>query len=99
GIGRQTDPASAWRRMASRPRRAYAGAAMNPRLASLLRRPAVLDVGAAALLAALALVIAWRLAFPPPPAGRKLILLFGSVRARRWPGTAWGSASAVAPAP
>jgi len=32
---------------------------MNPRLASLLRRPAVLDAGAAALLAALALVIAW----------------------------------------
>jgi hypothetical protein len=54
--------------MASRPGRAYAGAAMNPRLASLLRRPAVLDVGAAALLAALALVIAWRVTFPPPPA-------------------------------
>ena len=69
---------------------------MNPRLASLLRRPAVLDVGAAALLAALALVIAWRLTFPPPRADRKLILLFGSVGAWRWQVTVWWAASVVA---
>src|SRR5215468_10610639 len=94
GIGLQTDPASAWRRMASRPGRAYAGAAMNPRLASLLRRPAVLDVGAAALLAALALVIAWRLTFPPARADR--ILVFGSVGAWRWHVTVWWAASVVA---
>jgi signal transduction histidine kinase len=69
---------------------------MNPRLASLLRRPAVLDVGAAALLAALALVIAWRVTFPPPRADRKLILLFGSVGAWRWQVTVWWAASVVA---
>jgi signal transduction histidine kinase len=69
---------------------------MNPRLAWLLRRPAVLDVGAAALLAALALVIAWRVTFPPPRADRKLILVFGSVGAWRWQVTVWWAASVVA---
>jgi signal transduction histidine kinase len=69
---------------------------MNPRLASLLRRPAVLDAGAAALLAALALLVGWRVTFPPPRADRELILLFGSVGAWRWQVPAWWAASVVA---
>src|SRR5262249_7985849 len=69
GIGLPADLASAWRRIASRPRRAYAGAAMNPRLASLLRRPAGLDLGPAPLPAAPALGLPWPGALPAPPRG------------------------------
>jgi signal transduction histidine kinase len=80
--------------MTSRTCRIYAGDAMNRRLAPLLRRPAVLDVGTAGLLAALALIFE-RNMLVPGNVNLKLSLAFGSFAAWRWHAVAWWVASAA----
>jgi signal transduction histidine kinase len=67
---------------------------MNRRLAPLLRRPAVLDVGMAGLLTALALTFEWNM-LVPGGGNPKLSLAFGSVAAWRWHAVAWWAASAA----
>jgi signal transduction histidine kinase len=67
---------------------------MNAQVRALLRRPAVLDLGLAALLAALSLLPTWKMIFPEPW-NTKLGYEFGSVAALRWHVLAWLLASAA----
>ena len=67
---------------------------MNRRLAPLLRRPAVLDVGMAGLLTALALIFEWNM-LVPGGGNPKLSLAFGSLAAWRWHAVAWWAAAAA----
>src|SRR5258708_3729830 len=89
-------------RTAGRPRDRHPPAA--PRLrcwvvkhqpALVLPRPAVLDIGAAAVLAALSLLFAWRL-ITPGVTSPKLIYSFGSAAAWRWHLLVWWLASVAA---
>lgn len=65
---------------------------MKHQPARVLRRPAVLDIAAAAVLAALSLLFAWRL-ITPGVASPKLTYSFGSAAAWHWHLLAWWLAS------
>jgi len=64
--------------MPRRPGRAYAGLVTRTRLRRLLGRPAALDAGLAALLAALSVLAVWDLIGPDQAAATKLSYLYGS---------------------
>jgi signal transduction histidine kinase len=64
-------------------------ARLGARLGALPGRPAVLDLGMAGLLAALSLLLVWKMIAPDAVAGKKLGSLFGSVSASRWHAVAW----------
>ena len=68
---------------------AYAGFGMRHRLRVLLRRPAVLDAGLAALLAALSVLDAWRLFDPAGTPASKLGREFGSPQLLHWHAMGW----------
>jgi signal transduction histidine kinase len=67
---------------------------MKHQLAHVLRRPAALDVGAAAVLVALSLLFAWSL-ITPGGTNPKLTYTFGSAAAWHWQLLVWWLASAA----
>ena len=75
---------------------------MRNRLLPLLRRPAALDAGLAALLAALSVLAVWSLLAPGAPAGTKLGYEYGSPELLHWRAVGWlavvGAELAVLPA-
>ena len=75
---------------------------MRNRLLPLLRRPAALDAGLAALLGALSVLAVWSLLAPGAPAGTKLGYEYGSPELLHWRAVGWlavvGAELAVLPA-
>ena len=69
-------------------RRAYAGSGMRYWL-RLLRRPAALDAGLAALLAALSVWVVWQLLYPPGISATKLGYQSGSPQQLHWHAVGW----------
>jgi signal transduction histidine kinase len=88
-------PVSVSRQMPGWPGHAYAYWDMENRLRPLLRRPAVLDAGLAALLAALSVIGAWDMLAPGSEAVAKLGYVYSSPQLLHWREVGWLAAVAA----